>query len=167
MNQICRHEQPEQSRVAIVPAHDRYSRTYARALLRWRDSIRQEVAPAHGLDQILDAANERNRVQPGMQRAAENTLAANCASERDDGNGRANIGNRARQPTGQFSPGVAPELCGPGHTHLESKFRSSSAFWRLRAESRLETTGPLAALQMAGGVIGFQHAELDQLRAEL
>src|SRR5687768_16510934 len=43
---------------------------------------------------------------------------------------------------------------------------SYSTFWRLRTESRFETTSPLAALQTAVGARRVHHAELDQLRVE-
>src|SRR5688572_23658968 len=42
-----------------------------------------------------------------------------------------------------------------------------STFWGLRTKSRFETPSPLAALQAAIGARGLQHAEPDELRAEL
>jgi hypothetical protein len=65
-------------------------------------SIRKKVAAASEFDQILGGSDKRDRIQTGIEGAADHTLAPQRRRDGDHGNGRTEqrkrSGHPARQP---------------------------------------------------------------------
>src|SRR4051812_17724234 len=78
-------------------------------------TILDEVAPAHRFGGVLQAADVRDRVQRGVDGAAEQPLPAYCRPEREQRDGRTDPGDRTAETPGDLPLSVPRRPRRDGH----------------------------------------------------
>jgi hypothetical protein len=94
------------------------SRSAARLRPASHSTIRDEITSPCRLGEILRAADERDEVERGIQRASNETLAPDGSTDQGERHEAANPRHRPVEPPGHSSPGVLTELCANGHARL-------------------------------------------------
>jgi len=72
--------------------------------------IREKIAAARQFSECLQAPDERNEVERGVERSAHDALAPDRAADRDERDGAAQPRQRPYEPAGQSASGITPEL---------------------------------------------------------
>jgi len=74
-----------------------------------------KIAPSSHFDEVLDAADKRNHVERGVDRAAKESFPADRAAEHRQRHDAAHPWHRLDQATCHPPAGVLAELPGDGH----------------------------------------------------
>jgi len=95
-------------------------------------AVADEVPPAHDLDGVFHRADEGNRINRGIEGAADDTLPADCGGHGQQGYRRANPGRSLADAPQEAALAVLDRLLLNGHLTSQSKNDARNAIHRDR-----------------------------------